>query len=383
MDIKQSSGKSLLSGVFPSSDQYGNKLRGDRGLKANSPICGGWRGGFESWCGDWKERSLSHAFVKRNFQSTFLCDQCQAVQPFNKTPEDIMPLIYSDFRLNAPWTATVRNHQEYLNQTPLRNQSPWIQVPGFSICRVRWDSAHTILLGTGKDVAASFLCDLVTWNKSIPTLFPNMFLFLFSLQVPNQISHVWCQTMPHPPMAWSEVELPILAGLGAKGVQQLDTLESGVLLGRLDGNRDARGNFIMSQLGVSFRRWCKQHKVERPPCTFNMHLIGRGDNDSQNSYPVLDSNIKASHTKPVLFFLSELATEIAAKCGWASPETKWMDKIPSKDSWFSIMSLFVIFYANHISDFLCEETFGWTEQKNSRESKPYTFPKVKISLVLM
>lgn len=111
MDIKQSSGKSLLSGVFPSSDQYGNKLRGDRGLKANSPICGGWRGGFESWCGDWKERSLSHAFVKRNFQSTFLCDQCQAVQPFNKTPEDIMPLIYSDFRLNAPWTATVRNHQ--------------------------------------------------------------------------------------------------------------------------------------------------------------------------------------------------------------------------------------------------------------------------------
>lgn len=46
-----------------------------------------------------------------------------------------------------------------------------------------------------------------------------------------------------------------------------------------------------------------------------MHLIGRGDNDSQNSYPVLDSNIKASHTKPVLFFLSELATEIAAKCG--------------------------------------------------------------------
>lgn len=71
----------------------------------------------------------------------------------------------------------------------------------------------------------------------------------------------------------------------------------------------------MSQLGVSFRRWCKQHKVERPPCTFNMHLIGRGDNDSQNSYPVLDSNIKASHTKPVLFFLSELATEIAAKCG--------------------------------------------------------------------
>ncbi len=153
-----------MSGVFPSLDQYGNQLRGDRGLKAHSPICGGWRAGFESWCGDWKERSLSHQFIKRNYQSTFLCDQCQAVQPFKRTPDDLIPLIYSDFRLTAPWTGTLRNHQTYMNQTPVGQQSPWVNVPGFSISRVRWDSAHTILLGTGKDIAASFLCDLVAWH---------------------------------------------------------------------------------------------------------------------------------------------------------------------------------------------------------------------------
>ena len=43
--------------------------------------------------------------------------------------------------------------------------TPWVEVPGFSIKRVRWDSAHTILLGTGKDVAASFLFDMDLWFR--------------------------------------------------------------------------------------------------------------------------------------------------------------------------------------------------------------------------
>ena len=33
-----------MDGVFPATDQYGQQLGGDRGYKANSPICGGWRG---------------------------------------------------------------------------------------------------------------------------------------------------------------------------------------------------------------------------------------------------------------------------------------------------------------------------------------------------
>ena len=152
-----------MGGRFAEVDQYGNRLRGIRGQRANTLIAGGWRGGFESWCGDWKERALSHVFERRNYQSTQVCDQCRAVQPHKKTSEHLMPLIYSDFRVNAPWVSTMRDHADYLNETPLQQRTPWLAVPGFDINRVRWDSAHTILLGTGKDVAGSFLCDLASW----------------------------------------------------------------------------------------------------------------------------------------------------------------------------------------------------------------------------
>ena len=42
-------------------------------------------------------------------------------------------------------------------------------------------------------------------------------------------------------------------------------------------------------------------------------MIGR--QDTGNAYPTLESGIKAAHTKPILFFLSELATQIADVCG--------------------------------------------------------------------
>ena len=70
----------------------------------------------------------------------------------------------------------------------------------------------------------------------------------------------------------------------------------------------------MNKVGVAFRRWCRSKKIETPPCTWNLHLIGRGDSDCKTEYPVLDSNVKASHTKPILFFLSEIATEIYHLC---------------------------------------------------------------------
>ena len=74
------------------------------------------------------------------------------------------------------------------------------------------------------------------------------------------------------------------------------------------------GNVIMGKLGSAFRRWCRTVKrIEIPPCTWNLHLIGRGDNDKRN-YPELDSNVKAAHTKPILFFLAELFSELSQHC---------------------------------------------------------------------
>jgi len=132
---------------------------------ASQLIAGGWRGGFEAWCGDWKERSLSHSFVRRNYQSTMLCDQCGAVNPHAKTPQRLLQYVYSDLTEGAAWKQTLRNHETYLRETPEHQLTPWLRVPGFDISRVRWDSAHTILLGTGKDIAGSFLLDIVAQNK--------------------------------------------------------------------------------------------------------------------------------------------------------------------------------------------------------------------------
>ena len=150
-----------MEGIFPERDQYGNLLTGKRALRANQPVAGGWRAGFDSWCGDWKERSLSHCFVGRNYQSTQVCDQCNAVKPFSRTPPDMLPLLFTDFRADAPWVATIRTHESYLRTTPRDQISPWVGVPGFFLSRVRWDTAHTILLGTGKDLCASVLFDFV------------------------------------------------------------------------------------------------------------------------------------------------------------------------------------------------------------------------------
>ena len=91
----------------------------------------------------------------------------------------------------------------------------------------------------------------------------------------------------------------------------------GVKLGDLlhvGGTKFQRGDKLIGYLGIAFRNFCRNKKIEKPPATWNLHLIGRGSNDDANSYPVLDSNVKAAHTKPMLFFVAELAREIYSHC---------------------------------------------------------------------
>ena len=73
-------------------------------------------------------------------------------------------------------------------------------------------------------------------------------------------------------------------------------------------------NTIMNKFGAAFRSWCRANKKEIPPTTWNLHLLGRGDNDNKSAYPTLDSNVKASHTKIILFFVGELTQEICQRC---------------------------------------------------------------------
>ena len=275
-------------------------------------FAGGWRGAFESWTGDWKERSLSHCFQKRNYQSTLVCDQCGAVSPHARTPHRMLEYVYSNFQDDAPWKQTLRNHEDYLRETPDCMLTPWLSVPGFNISRIRWDVAHTILLGAGKDIAASFLCDLVSWANYLWTwyIFVN---FPMKYNPPNELSGL--DVVPRwKTVLTLQVELPILQRLVTLGVTALDVLGGVDKFFPRDGNLQTYGNKIMNLLGRSFRLWCRRKRIEKPPATWDLHVINRGANDSKNAYPVLDSNVKACHTKPILFFLSELGTAIASHC---------------------------------------------------------------------
>ncbi|CAJ1436366.1 unnamed protein product, partial [Effrenium voratum] len=102
------------------------------------------------------------------------------------------------------------------------------------------------------------------------------------------------------------VELPMLSLLQQQGVHLVSF--GGV---SMDPTQDDK-NTLMNKLGMSFRRWCRQKHIEKPPATWNMRLIGRAD--SNTVYPALDTNVKAAHTKPILFFLADVAKEISDHC---------------------------------------------------------------------
>ena len=118
----------------------------------------------------------------------------------------------------------------------------------------------------------------------------------------------------------AQVELPILTQLKALGVNALECLQGVDLFAIFEGNQhhhQVRGARLMNLLGMAFRRWCQSRNIEnieKPPATRDLHMFGRGPNDTANAYPTLDSNIKAAHTKPILFFLADLAREIGSQC---------------------------------------------------------------------
>ena len=101
----------------------------------------------------------------------------------------------------------------------------------------------------------------------------------------------------------------------ANGPHPMSVFQPGVDLQCLLGvslHTNDTGNTLLGKLGMSFRRWCRAKKVEAPHTTWNLHFIGRtGD---KKGYPELDSNVKASHCKPILFFLAELANGIGTLC---------------------------------------------------------------------
>ena len=102
----------------------------------------------------------------------------------------------------------------------------------------------------------------------------------------------------------SEVELRLIEKIYAKGLS-LETLR-GLSIERIHSKDE-----MMLLLGHAFKLWCRDRAVDCPPLFWSMDLIGR---DSMKKYPTLHSNVKASQAKIVLFYVSDLAGEIARRC---------------------------------------------------------------------
>ena len=83
----------------------------------------------------------------------------------------------------------------------------------------------------------------------------------------------------------------------------------------------ATDQMIMGNLGSAFRKYCRSKKIDIPPATFNLHLIGKGENDKRG-FAELDSNVKAIHTKVILFYLADLTAELSQICSCSSDSSK-------------------------------------------------------------
>ena len=86
-------------------------VRSCRGQLAGTPIAeGGFFGAFAGIKGDRKSRKENHLFA-RNWNSTFICDRCLAVQPYKHGPKE---LSYGDCCEGVLWLKTFISHEVYL-----------------------------------------------------------------------------------------------------------------------------------------------------------------------------------------------------------------------------------------------------------------------------
>ena len=84
----------------------------------------------------------------------------------------------------------------------------------------------------------------------------------------------------------AQVDLPILQQLNILGVNALTALGGVDIFFQRNGTLLAHRNKIMNLLGQGFRLWCKRKRIEKPPSTWDLQYIGRGENDSKTAYVI-------------------------------------------------------------------------------------------------
>ena len=117
------------------------------------PVAGTWRFAFAGWKGDLKARAETHMHA-RNYQATFICDQCCATQAFPKAPR---VTLYTDFSAAALWRETILDAEAYVQTCT----SPWATISGFRPELLHWDLMHIVYIGFARDVIGSMLGEFV------------------------------------------------------------------------------------------------------------------------------------------------------------------------------------------------------------------------------
>jgi hypothetical protein len=117
---------------------------------ADQELCGGYRAVYAGWKGDLKARKNEHNF-SRAWDSTFMCTDCAACQPFKEGPEC---LYYTHVGPEAQWRRTTIDHECYMATD---GSSPWRFVRGWHLKTVFRDIAHIMWLGVCRDLTGSLL----------------------------------------------------------------------------------------------------------------------------------------------------------------------------------------------------------------------------------
>ena len=107
---------------------------------------------------DLKARMQLHR-LENYYRCKKCCDRCSAIQPQTSEPHR---LSYKNTAKDAPYAASCKDHDDYINST--RHRSPWCVVEGFSFETISFDMMHLVYLGIAKNHVPSCLKILRLWG---------------------------------------------------------------------------------------------------------------------------------------------------------------------------------------------------------------------------
>ena len=298
----------MSRGVGPTRGFYGEEFKPksiyDR--LADQPLAGQWKALYFGWHGDTKARREAHAFCQ-HYNSTYMCDECFAVQNYPRAPKI---LLYQNFGPDAMHLMTRFGHKDYMKI--FRVRSPWVlNVPGCSKESLFKDVQHVVFLGTGRDLVASIIIDLLEKGTLRRHLCPD-----FLVQ---------------------------------------------------------REEEVLKHLNIDFTAWCREKKL--CVASLKSFTLSNLNRLQKNTYPELGSHFKSEPVKVLIFYVADLTlrlqgedvhSRVRASCAWSmaqfvhvlSKADVWLTESEALEA-FELMMMYLQKYQWLANESKTEETYMW------------------------